>query len=154
MTSSEPDMLKFDNADGKPLGSYRVKVMLATALPFEGGVLDYLLDDENTPRIGQIVIAPLGNRSVPGVIVGLSDEDPMDKRLKPLDAVSDLPVLSADMLDTLRWVAGWTMAPVGAVLKMVLPIKDALLPPKGQMAWRPAPDLSLDRASLKNVVLF
>ena len=49
--------------------------MLATALPFECGVLDYLLDDENTPRIGQIVIAPLGNRSVPGVIVGLSDED-------------------------------------------------------------------------------
>ena len=144
MTSSEPDMLKFDNADGKPLGPYRVKVMLATALPFEGGVLDYLLDDENTPRIGQIVIAPLGNRSVPGVIVGLSDEDPMDKRLKPLDAISDLPDLSADMLDTLRWVAGWTMAPVGAVLKMVLPIKDALLPPKGQMAWRPAPDLSLE----------
>ena len=137
-------MLKSNTADGKPIGQYRVKVMLATALPFEGGVLDYLMDAEHPPQIGQTVIAPLGNRSVPGVIVGLSDDDPLDKRLKPLDAVSDLPDLSPDMLDTLRWVAGWTMAPVGAVLKMVLPIKDALLPPKGQMAWRPAPDLSLE----------
>ena len=136
MTSSDLNILNAEPADAKeqPQGSYRVKVMLATALPFEGGVLDYLMDAENTPqsispRSGLIVIAPLGNRSVPGVIVGLSDDGPSDKRLKPLEAVSDLPPLSSEMLDTLRWVATWTMAPVGAVLKMVLPLKEALLPP-------------------------
>ena len=41
------------------------------------------------------------------------------------------------------------MAPVGAVLKMVLPIKDALLPPKGQKGWQTAPDLDDARITEK-----
>jgi len=149
-------MLSSDHADHghQHQSRFRVKVMLATALPFEGGVLDYLMagedrPDGNTPEIGQIVIGPLGQRSVPGVIVGLSDDDLHDKRLKPLEGYSDLPPLSPKMLDLLRWVAAWTMAPVGAVLKMALPVKDALLPPKGQKAWQPAQITDLNSLSDK-----
>ena len=149
-------MLSSDHADHghQHQSRFRVKVMLATALPFEGGVLDYLMagedrPDGHTPEIGQIVIAPLGQRSVPGVIVGLSDDDLHDKRLKPLEGYSDLPPLSPELLDLLRWVAAWTMAPVGAVLKMALPVKDALLPPKGQKAWQPAHIPDLDSLSDK-----
>ena len=123
--------------------------MLATALPFEGGVLDYRMLASSPPQKGQIVLAPLGSRTLPGVVMGISDQSAEDPKLKPLIAASDLPHLSTAMLDLVEWTAAWTMAPVGAVLKMVLPIKDALLPPKGQKGWQTAPDLDGARITEK-----
>ena len=128
---------------------FRVQVMLATALPFEGGVLDYCYQSDQRPSIGQFVIVPLGSRSVAGVIIGHSDQSVDDPRLKSIEKIADLPCLSKQMIDLVRWVAEWTMSPVGAVLKMVLPIKEALLPPKGIKAWQVATHLNTDDLSEK-----
>jgi primosomal protein N' (replication factor Y) len=117
---------------------HHIAVMVATALPFGDGVLDYRTD--TVLPTGQIVIVPLGQRDVAGVVVGAARGDVVSSKIKPIKLISDLPPLSADMIDFMRWVASWTLSPVGAVLKMVLPLDDALMPPTPVAAWRVAPD--------------
>ena len=119
-----------------PLSSpSRVAVMLATALPFDDGCLDYRYVAPIPPVIGQVVAVPLGSQMVAGVITAMAAGDVDDRRLKSIAVYSDLPPLSAAMMGFVRWVAGWTMAPVGAVLKMVLPLKDGLVPPPAVQGW-------------------
>lgn len=110
---------------------YRVR--LATPLPFADGCLDYC---HPAPlAVGQMVIVPLGKRKVPGVVVGDGDNSIAQQKLKSIIAVSDLPLLKPDLLSFIHQVAQWTVSPEGAVLKMTIPVADALLPQTGQMGW-------------------
>jgi primosomal protein N' (replication factor Y) len=147
MTSSS----KSDQKSPPPSGQVRVAVMLATALPFDDGCLDYRFDARDAPVngepvIGQVVAVPLGNRTVLGVITAVVKGNVDDPRLKSISAYADLPPLSSALMQFVRWVAGWIMAPVGAVLKMVLPVKDALLPPRGVQGWVVADDYAENHA--------
>ena len=68
-----------------PLSSpSRVAVMLATALPFDDGCLDYRYDAPTPPVIGQVVAVPLGSRMVAGVITAMAAGDVDDRRLKSI----------------------------------------------------------------------
>ncbi|MCE2517373.1 MAG: hypothetical protein J4F41_05935, partial [Alphaproteobacteria bacterium] len=117
----------------------RLSVMVATALPFGDGVLDYLADSA-LPR-GQIVTVPLGSRQLPGVVMGPAEDHLEGKKLKPVISTADLPPLDEGMLNFITWVASWTMSPPGAVLKMVLPLADALAAPAGVKGWMVAAPL-------------
>ena len=109
---------------------HRIKVMLATPLPFGDGVLDYLSD---SPVVtGQIVLVPLGRRDVAGLVLGLVEEENRTvdvKKLKHVKFISGLPALDSKMIKFIHWVAAWTLSPIGGVLKMVLPLVDALHDP-------------------------
>ncbi len=118
-------------------GGVTVKVRLATPLPFAGGCLDYLAP--SALSTGQMVIVPLGKRQIAGVVLGPGDQEVARKKLKPLIAISDLPPLTPDLLTLLSQVASWTLAAEGAVLKMAIPVADALLPQINQMGWLVAP---------------
>ena len=57
-----------------------VRVLLATPLPFAGGELDYI-----TPQpvaLGTVVIVPLGQRKIAGVVTGQAAGDVDEARLK------------------------------------------------------------------------
>ena len=119
---------------------YRVAVMVATALPFGDGVLDYVAA---TPlAAGQIVTVPLGTRHLPGVVMGPAQGALQADKLKPVHSIADLPPLDAGMRDFITWVAGWTLSPPGAVLKMALPVADALTAPQATMGWAVAQDVA------------
>ena len=70
---------------------------------------------DQTISVGQIVRIPLGRRVVRGWVVGVGDEDPSD--LKPIKAVSSaVPIFTDTLLRTLKWAAGYYVAPVAAML--------------------------------------
>ena len=78
---------------------------------------------------GAIVEVPLGTRTAVGVIW----DDPPDEtighnRLRAVGGAFDVAPLSKDMRSFVDWVAHYTLAPRGMVLRMVLRSSSALSP--------------------------
>jgi primosomal protein N' (replication factor Y) len=108
----------------------RVKVLFAMPL---GKPFDYRAPFP-LPH-GTYVEAPFAGRLVPGVVwPGAPDAVPPGK-LKDIARVLDAPPLAGAMIDFLQWVAGYTMFPLGAVLRLTLRSGDALSAPKGVAAF-------------------
>ncbi|WP_316861939.1 primosomal protein N' [uncultured Cohaesibacter sp.] len=85
---------------------------------------------------GQVVRVPLGPRSVLGVVWDDASEFSDESRLKDIEHVYDGVVLSGDFRKFIDWIAQYTLAQRGMVLRMVLRGEDALLPPKPVSALR------------------
>ena len=117
--SSSPDIINDDRQSPNNNSSFRLKIRLATPLPFSGGVLDYA-SPVDLPR-GQMVTVPLGKRQVPGLVLGDGDQDIPEHKLKAILSISDLPRFSETLIKFMDQVAQWTLSPDGAVLKMAIP---------------------------------
>jgi len=90
------------------------------------GPLDYRADADIPP--GSFVAVGLGPRRVIGVVWdGAAGEVPAE-RLKPVIEVLPTPPLPAAMRRFIERVAGYTLAPPGAVLRMAMSVAEALLP--------------------------
>ncbi len=92
----------------------------------------YIVPEELDVVPGSIVIVPLGPREVTGVVWS-EPKDAADvslKRLKQVIGVHDAPPLRPDLLDFISWLANYTLAPLGMVLRMVLRSPAALEPEK------------------------
>lgn len=84
------------------------------------GPLDYAAPEPLEP--GTVVRVPLGPRMVAGVVWdGLDGPEIAATRLRPLAAVLDLPPLAAPLRRLCDFVADYYVAPLSAVLRMVLP---------------------------------
>jgi primosomal protein N' (replication factor Y) (superfamily II helicase) len=71
----------------------------------------------------------MGKRRMTGVVVALHDRRPEGVNLRPLDEVLDRePVVTADLLELARFTADYYLAPLGEVLRAMLP---GDLPPWG-----------------------
>mgnify|MGYP000114244092 CR=1 FL=1 len=95
----------------------RVAVLLP--LPVDGAY-DYTVPEGTALAPGAIVRAPLGARHETGVVWGPGEGDVPAGRLRPVAAVLDVPPLPAPLGRLVDWVAGYTMAPRGSVLRMAL----------------------------------
>jgi primosomal protein N' (replication factor Y) len=80
-------------------------------------------------RLGQIVqrgvrvIAPFRNEKLIGVVTAVTVDPPADVEVKPLEAVLDEePLLSEQLLSLAEWMAGYYLAPLGEVLRGMLPL--------------------------------
>src|SRR5579884_4108198 len=90
------------------------------------GPLDYRADADIPPDSS--VAVGLGPRRVIGVVWdGAAGEVPAE-RLKPVIEVLPTPPLPAAMRRFIERVAGYTLAPPGAVLRMAMSVAEALLP--------------------------
>ncbi len=85
---------------------------------------DYLRPDELTALPGQFVLVPFGPQLRIGVVWDrpLGDAKPIDpKKMKALDAVLvDVPALPELSLRFAEWVAKYTLAPLGMVVRMMM----------------------------------
>ncbi|HEY0781032.1 MAG TPA: primosomal protein N', partial [Thermoanaerobaculia bacterium] len=80
-------------------------------------------------RPGARARARVGPRRLTGVIVEIHDRRPDGVSLKPLEAILDRePVLPADLLELAAFTAAYYRAPVGEVIRSMLP---GDLPPWG-----------------------
>jgi len=71
--------------------------------------------------VGARVLVPFRNRREIGICLGATDA-PDGLTLKPLHAVvDDVPSLPAPLIATARWIADWYAAPIGLVLRGMLP---------------------------------
>ncbi|TAN55842.1 MAG: primosomal protein N', partial [Magnetospirillum sp.] len=114
---------------------YRVAVLLPLPL---AGAYDYLAGDL-TLAPGDFVAVPLGHREVIGVVWGAGAGAVPEARLRRVDrrlAARPLPEVTRAFID---WVAAYTLAPAGAVLKMAMSVPAALEPAHGLTAVRRAP---------------
>lgn len=117
----------------------RVKVLVP--LPMHAA-FDYRLDEPLDLVPGSLVRVPVGRKDYVGAV--WADDDPGNEdafdfdRLKPIKEVLAAPPIPEDLQRFVNWVAAYTMAPAGAVLRMCLP--PAIVgkePPKRTLYMRP-----------------
>ncbi len=92
---------------------------LSVLFPVALGCYDYLNDNNLKP--GTFVWAPLGRKKCMGVVWDKKPDEkyPIEK-LKSIESVCPEPPLNTQMIRFINWVAGYTLTPLGAVLKMAL----------------------------------
>src|SRR5262252_5173871 len=115
-----------ESRPGTRIAVERVRVLLPLPLP---AALDYLVPEGfDPPEPGSFVRVPLGRRSVVGVVWdGAGDELPAE-RLKPVFEILPTPKLQRDFCRFVERVAAYTMAPLGAVLRMAMSVPEAFEP--------------------------
>jgi primosomal protein N' (replication factor Y) len=128
------------NADAP---AWRAKVLLPLPL---AGAYDYRVDQALAP--GTLVEVPLGGRKIIGVVWDDAGEGVAvdDSRLKPVERVLPVPGLPDATRRFIDWVAGYTLSPPGAVLRMAISVREAFEPPaprRGLALAEAAPDPTL-----------
>ena len=73
-------------------------------------------------RPGSRIVAPFGTRKQTGVILRCHDEPPPMAAREALRLIDSEPVLDAELLALGRWIAGYYCAPLGEVLRGMLPL--------------------------------
>jgi primosomal protein N' (replication factor Y) len=73
-------------------------------------------------RAGSRIVAPFGARRLTGVILRCHDEQPPMAAREALRLIDSEPVLDAELLALGRWIAGYYCAPLGEVLRGMLPL--------------------------------
>ncbi|HZZ39426.1 MAG TPA: primosomal protein N' [Acidobacteriaceae bacterium] len=77
---------------------------------------------EAVPAVGARVLVPFRNEKLAGVVLRLHNEAP-PVEAKPLLTVLDTePVLSPQLLELGQWIAQYYLAPIGEVLRSMLPL--------------------------------
>ncbi|MGA8041186.1 MAG: primosomal protein N' [Terracidiphilus sp.] len=83
----------------------------------------YSLRPDQEPQRGARVIAPFRQEKLIGVVTGLSCTVPKDFEARPIEAVIDeAPLLSEHLLQLAEWIAQYYLAPLGEVLRGMLPL--------------------------------
>jgi len=103
----------------------RVRVLLPLPL---AGAYDYAVPAGFDLAPGDFVSVPLGARKLAGVVWGPSTDEIASEKVKPVAARLDAPPLSGELRALIDWVAAYTLAPPGAVLRMAMSVPDALEP--------------------------
>jgi primosomal protein N' (replication factor Y) (superfamily II helicase) len=115
----------------------RVPVLLPVALD---QTYDYLLPGGDVPEPGSLVIVPFGPQVRLGIVwdkaVGDSGKPVDVKKLKTVTERVDLPPLPIECLRFAEWVARYTLAPLGMVVRMFLSASAAFEPGKARFGVR------------------
>ncbi len=83
----------------------------------------YAVREGQRPQRGARVIAPFRNEKLIGVVTGLCDKAPAGFEARVLEAVLDEePLLSEPLLKLGEWMAQYYLAPLGEVLRGMLPL--------------------------------
>jgi primosomal protein N' (replication factor Y) (superfamily II helicase) len=83
----------------------------------------YAVPEGKSPARGSRVIAPFRNEKLIGVVTVLNVAAPTDFEVKDLEAVLDEePLLGEPLLQLAEWIAQYYLAPLGEVLRAMLPL--------------------------------
>jgi primosomal protein N' (replication factor Y) len=85
----------------------------------------YAISDDSAGAVvpGMRVVVPFGKRRVlTGIIINIHDEGPQDYEAKPVSELLDeAPVVTAQQLELIHWIASYYMCTAGEVLNAALP---------------------------------
>jgi primosomal protein N' (replication factor Y) len=83
----------------------------------------YAVGAGQVPLRGARVIVPFRNEKLIGVVTGINARTPAEFEVRYLEAVlDDEPLLSAPLLELAEWMAQYYLAPLGEVLRGMLPL--------------------------------
>ncbi len=108
----------------------RVGVLLPLPL---GSVYDYRT--ETRLARGALVAAPLGTRTVLGVVWGEAEGGVAEARLKAVAPLEGAPCLPSSLCDFVDWVSRYTLNPPGVVLALALRVRGAFEPETARVAY-------------------
>ena len=95
---------------------------VALPMPLDRTFTYAVRDGERVQR-GARVIAPFRNEKLIGVVTAVTDVAPADFEAKPIEAVlDDESLLSEHLLALAEWIAQYYLAPLGEVLRGMLPL--------------------------------
>lgn len=79
---------------------------------------------EVVPAVGSRVLVPFSGQKLMGVVVRVHDNPPTEEfEVKPIQQVLDTEaVLSPELMELAQWIAGYYLAPLGEVLRGMLPL--------------------------------
>jgi primosomal protein N' (replication factor Y) len=93
----------------------RIAVFLPISKTF-----DYAVPEGMEVRPGTRVWTPWGRRSVEGVVVELDPPD-SPQAVRPISRLVEAPPIRADLMSLGAWIADYYLAPLGEVLRLMLP---------------------------------
>ncbi len=73
-------------------------------------------------RAGCRLTVPFGTRRLTGVVLAVHDNPPESEAREALRLLDEEPAVTPEMLDLGRWMAGYYCAPLGEVLRSMLPL--------------------------------
>ena len=83
----------------------------------------YAVNGAARPQVGARAIVPFRNEKLIGVVIELHSRKPEDFEAKPIETILDTaPLLSPQLLELAAWMAQYYLAPVGEVLRGMLPL--------------------------------
>ncbi|MBT5646720.1 MAG: primosomal protein N' [Rhodospirillaceae bacterium] len=109
---------------------------------------DYLVPSNLSVEPGSYVEVPLGARQATGVVWGPARGGVNPEKLREISAVLDLPPMPDNLRQFVDWVAAYTLARLGTVLRMTMSVPKALSPLKPVTAYRIAPSVDPKSESL------
>ncbi len=119
-----------------------VMVPVAVERPYS-----YRVPDGMDVERGSIVSVPLGPREIVGVVWGPPADQVAHNRLRDITGVFEVPPLPDELLGLVEWVARYTLAAPGMVVRSVLRSREALERPAPRVAIvqvGPPPDRMTD----------
>ncbi len=81
----------------------------------------YKLDGQEA-LVGARVLVPFRSQKLPGVVVAVHDTPPPVQAKLVLSVLDGAPVLDEQLLELGRWIANYYIAPLGEVLRSMLPL--------------------------------
>ncbi|MEQ9145931.1 MAG: primosomal protein N' [Parvibaculaceae bacterium] len=110
-----------------------VSVLLPLGIP---GPYDYTVPPGMEVGDGDFVIVPLGSREMLGVVWGAASGEVGHNRLKPIVERLDAPPMTRVLRQFIDWIASYTLAPPGAVLRLAVRAPGALEPAATRTVYR------------------
>lgn len=78
--------------------------------------------DHVTPAVGARVLVPFRNEKLAGIVLRVHDEPPPVETRPVLNILDDESILSPQLLELAQWIALYYIAPIGEVLRAMLPL--------------------------------
>jgi primosomal protein N' (replication factor Y) (superfamily II helicase) len=77
---------------------------------------------ESQPAVGARVLVPFRNDRLSGVVTALHDREPSMQAKSLLEVLDAQPALDSRLMELGRWIAHYYLAPLGEVLRTMLPL--------------------------------
>jgi primosomal protein N' (replication factor Y) len=97
---------------------------IAVNVPNVSGIFDYRLPNELAGQVGagHLVTVPFGRQTVQGVVLELTAVPAVAETRPVLDLLDPQPVVTAAQIALARWMADYYLAPLAAMLGLMLPV--------------------------------
>src|SRR5437764_11477454 len=82
----------------------------------------YQIANGDAPVIGGRVLVPFRQQRLSGIVVDLHDRAPEVQTKNVISVLDSAPVLNEQLLKLGRWIADYYLAPLGEVLRTMLPL--------------------------------
>jgi primosomal protein N' (replication factor Y) len=94
---------------------------VALPVPVET-IFTYSVPREMRPLVGGRVLVPFRQQRLLGIVIDLHDRNPKVKTKSILSVLDDSPVVDDVLLGLAKWIADYYLAPLGEVLRTMLPL--------------------------------